>query len=121
MIFSTADDIPLSVYGESLPSPHPPSFSPLSPPSLTPSLPPSLTDQWTVDYVLFLMDTVEAPPEEDEEEQVADAFLNVILSYNQHFKGEGGREGGREAGQEYCQTVAVLSAVFGYLYMMETL
>ena len=77
-------------------------FSPLlSSPSLThcfhSSLPPSLTDQWTVDYVLFLMDAVEAPPPEDKEEQVADAFLNVILSYNQHFKGlvaKGGMGGG---------------------------
>ena len=40
--------------------------------------------------MLFLLDCIENPPEEDEEEQVADAFLNMILSFNQHFKGTEG-------------------------------
>ena len=44
-------------------------------------------DQWDEEYVLFLLDCIESPPEEDEEEQVPDAFLNMILSFNQHFKG----------------------------------
>ena len=35
------------------------------------------------------MDTIEAPPDEDTEDQIPDAFLNVILSFNQHFTGEG--------------------------------
>ena len=34
------------------------------------------------------MDTIESPPEEDEEDQIPDTFLNVILSFNQHFQGE---------------------------------
>ena len=34
------------------------------------------------------MDTIESPLREDEEEQIPDAFLNVILSFNQHFTGE---------------------------------
>ena len=56
--------------------------------------------------MLFLLDSIESPPEEDVEEQVPDAFLNMILSFNQHFTGRGGicegerrREGGR-AGKE---------------------
>lgn len=42
-------------------------------------------DQWDVDYVLFLMDTIEDPPPEDVEEQLPDAFLNMVLAFNQHF------------------------------------
>lgn len=34
------------------------------------------------------MDTIESPPEEDTRDQIPDAFLNVILSFNQHFTGE---------------------------------
>lgn len=34
------------------------------------------------------MDTIESPPEEDTHDQIPDAFLNVILSFNQHFTGE---------------------------------
>ena len=30
---------------------------------------------------------MENPPEEDVEEQIADAFVNIILSFNQHFQG----------------------------------
>ena len=45
------------------------------------------TDQWSEEYVLFLLDCIESPPEEDDEEQVPDAFLNMILSFNQHFRG----------------------------------
>ena len=43
-------------------------------------------DQWSEEYVLFLLDTVESPPEEDVEEQISDAFVNIILSFNQHFQ-----------------------------------
>ena len=46
-----------------------------------------VTDQWSEEYVLFLLDTIENPPDEDEEEQIPDAFLNMILSFNQHFQG----------------------------------
>ena len=44
-------------------------------------------DQWDDEYVLFLLDCIERPPEEDEEDQIPDAFLNMILSFNQHFTG----------------------------------
>ena len=44
-------------------------------------------DQWSEDYVLFLLETIENPLLEDEEERVPDAFLNMILAFNQHFPG----------------------------------
>ena len=56
--------------------------------------------------MLFLLDCIESPPEEDVEEQVPDAFLNMILSFNQHFTGRGvfvrerGGEGGRVGKEE---------------------
>ena len=61
-------------------------------------------DQWDEEYVLFLLDCIESPSEEDVEEQVPDAFLNMILSFNQHFTGRGvfvrERGGGRGGGRE---------------------
>lgn len=38
-----------------------------------------------MNYVLFLLDTIENPPPDDLEEQLPDAFLNMVLSFNQHF------------------------------------
>ena len=35
--------------------------------------------------MIFLLDTIESPPEEDDEEQLPDAFLNMVLAFNQHF------------------------------------
>ena len=56
---------------------------------IVPSSPlPLPSDQWSEEYVLFLLDTIESPPEEDEDDQVPDGILNVILSFNQHFQGE---------------------------------
>ena len=37
--------------------------------------------------MLFLLETIENPLLEDEEERVPDAFLNMILAFNQHFPG----------------------------------
>ena len=51
------------------------------------SLPPP-PDQWNEEYISFLLDTIESPPEQDTDEQLPDAFLNVLLSFNQHFSGE---------------------------------
>jgi hypothetical protein len=56
MMFSSGEAVPLTVY-----------------------------DQWSESYISFLMDTIEDPPEEDEQDQIPDAFLNIILSFNQHF------------------------------------
>lgn len=46
---------------------------------------PLYVDQWDVDYVLFLLDTIEAPPPQDLEEELPDSFVNMILAFNQHF------------------------------------
>ena len=54
------------------------------------SLPSSLSlsplDQWNVDFVKFLLDNIEDPPDSDTEDELPDVFLNVILSFNQHFE-----------------------------------
>ncbi len=44
-----------------------------------------LADQWDVNYVMFLLDAIEEPPAHDHEEQLPDAFLNMVLAFNQHF------------------------------------
>jgi hypothetical protein len=86
MIYSTAEAVPLPVYGErtciyillrelSCDQSCDQSYDYIS------------ADQWDEEYVLFLLDCIESPPEEDEEDQVPDAFLNMILSFNQHFQG----------------------------------
>ena len=38
-----------------------------------------------MNYVMFLLDSIENPPSEDYEDQVPDAFLNMVLAFNQHF------------------------------------
>ncbi|XP_003384974.1 PREDICTED: NCK-interacting protein with SH3 domain-like [Amphimedon queenslandica] len=57
MMFSTAEDVPLPVY-----------------------------DQWSAEFVKFLLDNIEDPPESDVNDELPDAFLNMILSFNQHFE-----------------------------------
>lgn len=39
-----------------------------------------------MDYVLFLLDTIEQPPPSDKHEALPDAFMNIILAFNQHFQ-----------------------------------
>eukprot|EP00731_Ephydatia_muelleri_P002655 Em0001g2655a len=50
------------------------------------AVPMSLYDQWNQDYILFLLDTIEQPPSSDRQELLPDAFMNVVLAYNQHFQ-----------------------------------
>lgn len=38
-----------------------------------------------MEYIKFLLDTIETPPPDDVEEQLPDAFLNMVLAFNQHF------------------------------------
>ena len=38
-----------------------------------------------VDFVSFLFDLIESPPDTDVEEQIPDLFLNLILAYNLQF------------------------------------
>jgi hypothetical protein len=38
-----------------------------------------------VDFVSFLFDLIENPPDTDVEEQIPDLFLNLILAYNLQF------------------------------------
>ncbi|KAK7791899.1 hypothetical protein R5R35_005422 [Gryllus longicercus] len=38
------------------------------------------------DFITFLFDLMESPPDTDVEEQIPDLFLNLILSYNLQFK-----------------------------------
>ena len=45
----------------------------------------SLSDQWSEDFVLYLMETIEEPPDEDLEDQLPDSFVNLLLAFNQHF------------------------------------
>jgi len=45
------------------------------------------TDQFSVEYVTFLLDTIEASASDSSKEEVADSFLNLLLSFNQHFEG----------------------------------
>lgn len=56
MIFSTAEAPPVSVY-----------------------------DQFDVYYVTFLLDTIESSAADSSMEEIADGFLNLLLSFNQHF------------------------------------
>jgi hypothetical protein len=38
-----------------------------------------------VDFVSFLFDLIESPPDTDVEEQIPDLFLNLVLAYNLQF------------------------------------
>jgi hypothetical protein len=35
---------------------------------------------------MFILDTIEDPPDSDVEDEIPDVFLNVLLSFNQHFE-----------------------------------
>ncbi len=47
-----------------------------------------ISDIFTVDFVNFLLDKIDSPPENDEDEQIPDLFVNLILAYNLHFRGK---------------------------------
>lgn len=42
--------------------------------------------QFNEAFVNFVLDAIEQPPEEDEQDQVADALVGVLLAFNQHLK-----------------------------------
>jgi len=42
-----------------------------------------------VDFISFLFDLIENPPDTDVEEQIPDLFLNLILAYNLQFTASG--------------------------------
>lgn len=56
MLFSTGELLPLTVY-----------------------------DQWSTEFITEVLDMIEDPPSCDTEDQVPDALVNVVLSFNQHF------------------------------------
>lgn len=43
------------------------------------------TEQLGVDFISFLLDLIETPPDTDLEDQIPDLFVNLILSYNLQF------------------------------------
>lgn len=45
-------------------------------------------DQFDVQYVTFLLDTIESSAADSSMEDIADGFLNLLLSFNQHFSGK---------------------------------
>ena len=44
-------------------------------------------ETWNTEFVLFLLDMVENPLEEDDEERLLDCALGVVLAFNYHFPG----------------------------------
>lgn len=44
-----------------------------------------LTEQLGSDFISFLLDLIETPPDTDLEDQIPDLFVNLILSYNLQF------------------------------------
>ncbi|XP_065184608.1 NCK-interacting protein with SH3 domain-like [Sycon ciliatum] len=42
-------------------------------------------ETWNTDFMLFLLDLVENPLEEDEEERLLDCVLGLVLGFNYHF------------------------------------
>lgn len=48
----------------------------------------SCVDQFDVYYVTFLLDTIESSAADSSMEEIADGFLNLLLSFNQHFGGK---------------------------------
>lgn len=46
----------------------------------------SFTEQLGSDFISFLLDLIEAPPDTDLEDQIPDLFVNLILSYNLQFR-----------------------------------
>lgn len=45
-------------------------------------------DQFDMQYVTFLLDTIESSAADSSMEDIADGFLNLLLSFNQHFGGK---------------------------------
>lgn len=45
----------------------------------------SVTEQLGSDFISFLLDLIETPPDTDLEDQIPDLFVNLILSYNLQF------------------------------------
>lgn len=43
------------------------------------------TEQLGPDFISFLLDLIETPPDTDLEDQIPDLFINLILSYNLQF------------------------------------
>ena len=46
-----------------------------------------ISDQWNNEFVHFLLDNIENPPDSDIEDEIPDVFVNTLLSFNQHFEG----------------------------------
>lgn len=42
-------------------------------------------EQLGPDFISFLLDLIETPPDTDLEDQIPDLFINLILSYNLQF------------------------------------
>ena len=47
-------------------------------------------DQWNLQFVHFLLDNIEEPPHTDTDDEIPDIFINMLLSFNQHFECEDG-------------------------------
>ena len=45
-------------------------------------------DQWSTDFITEVLEMIEDPPSCDTDDQVPDALVNVVLSFNQHFTGQ---------------------------------
>ena len=45
----------------------------------------SFSEHLGVEFLTFLFDLIENPPETDVNEQIPDLFLNLVLSYNLQF------------------------------------
>jgi hypothetical protein len=45
----------------------------------------SFVEHLGVDFISFVFDLIESPPDTDVEEQIPDLFLNLILAYNLQF------------------------------------
>ena len=82
LIFSTAESPPVSVYGKY-------NVHLLSCNVRVSYVLVSLcTDQFSLEYVTFLLDTIESSATDSSMEDIADGFLNLLLSFNQHFTGK---------------------------------
>lgn len=44
-----------------------------------------ITEQLGSDFIAFVLDLIENPPDMDLEDQIPDLFVNLILSYNLQF------------------------------------
>lgn len=44
-----------------------------------------ITEQLGSDFITFILDLIENPPDMDLEDQIPDLFVNLILSYNLQF------------------------------------